>query len=153
MSSIMKPLEYNASPNSGHSHHRRKSRRWLWITLGIVALVCVLGGVLVWNFAVNPALAEEQYYIAIKNQDYAKAYSFLGSEVQARLSQRAFIQQAQLQDEALGRMTRYTEDNIPIGDPATITETVTRALGSTYTVHLELRQERSAWKITSFDRT
>jgi hypothetical protein len=152
MSNVMKPLEYSASPAFGQTKHHRKSRHWVWITLGVVAPLCVLGGVLVWNFAVNPALAEEQHYIAIKNQDYAKAYTSLRSEVQARLSKQAFIQQAQQQDEALGKMTRYSEDNLPFGDPATITETVTRAHGTTYIVHLQLRQEGGTWKITSFDR-
>ena len=141
-----KPLDYSASPTFSHTKHHRKSRRWVWITLVVVALLCVLGGVLVWNFAVNPALAEEQYYIAIRNQDYAKAYTSLGSEVQVRLSQQAFIQQAQQQDETLGKMTRYSEDNLPFGDPATITETVTRAYGTTYKVHLELRQEEGCGK-------
>jgi hypothetical protein len=124
----------------------------VWIGLGVFALLCVFGGVLVWTFSVSPVLAEEQYYIAIRNQDYAKAYSYLGSDMRARLSQQAFIQQAQQQDETLGRMTRYKENNFPLGDPATITVTVTRAQGTTYTVHLELRQEGGAWKITSFDR-
>jgi hypothetical protein len=127
MSNILKsPLKESLSPVLGSPQRHRKSRRWVWITLGVLALLCVLGALVV-NFSVSPAIAEEQYYIAIREQDYAKAYSYLGSEVQARLSQQAFIQQAQQQDEALGRMTRYTEDNIPIGYPATLTETVTRA--------------------------
>jgi Tfp pilus assembly protein PilN len=147
--SIQSTFEKNAATASNRP--RRKSRRWLWITLGIVALLCI-PGVLAVNFTVNPAIAEEQYYIAIRDQDYARAYSYLGSDVQARLSQQAFIQQAQQQDEALGKVTRYTEDNLPAGVTATITETVTRAHGATYKVHLELRQEGGAWKITSFDR-
>lgn len=152
MSNIMKsPAEYSVSRVLGSIQHR-KSKRWVWIALGVFALLCVLGGTLVWTFSINPAIAEEQYYIAIRSQDYAKAYTYLGSGVQARLSQQAFTQQAQQQDEALGRMTRYTQDNLPIGDPATITETVTRAHGVTYMVHLDLRQEAGAWKITSFDR-
>ena len=65
-------------------------QRWVWITLGVFTLLCVLGA-LVWSFSVNPALAEEQYYIAIRDQDYARAYSYLGSEMQAGLSQQAFI--------------------------------------------------------------
>jgi len=153
MSNIMKPpLEYSASPVPGSTQQPRKSRRWVWIVLGVFALLCVLGSALVWIFAVNPAIAGEQYYIAIRNQDYAKAYSYLGSDLQARLSQEAFTQQAQQQDAALGRVTQYTYGNFPIGDPATATETVTRAHGTTYTVHLELRQEGGGWKITSFDR-
>jgi flagellar basal body-associated protein FliL len=153
MSNIMKPPpEYSAYPVPGSTQHHRKSKRWVWIVLGVFALLCVLGGALVWTFAVNPAIAGEQYYIAIRDQDYAKAYTYLGPDLQARLSQDAFIQQAQQQDAALGRVSHYTYGNYPIGDPATATEVVTRAHGTTYTVHLELRLEGSAWKIAAFDR-
>jgi hypothetical protein len=120
--------------------------------LGVVALLCVVGGALVWTFSVSPLIASEAYYVAIRDQDYAKAYTYLGADMKARLSREAFIQQARQQDETLGRMTRYTEDNFPFGDPATITEAVTRAHGTTYKVHLELRHEGGAWKITAFDR-
>ncbi len=89
MSNIMNPPEYSASHVSGHTQQHRKSRRWVWIALGVFALLLVLGGALVWTFSVSPILAEEQYYIAIRNQDYAKAYTYLGSDLQARLSQEA----------------------------------------------------------------
>ncbi len=54
MSSIMKPPapESGASPYPkyapfpGYTQPPRKSRRWVWITVGIVALLCILGGTL-----------------------------------------------------------------------------------------------------------
>jgi Tfp pilus assembly protein PilN len=54
-------LEERAATVPSHPQQRRKSRRWVWITLGVFALLGVLG-VLVVNFTVNPAIAEEQLY-------------------------------------------------------------------------------------------
>jgi hypothetical protein len=139
MSNIMKPPpQYGAPPVQP-----RRSYRWVWITLGTLVLVGLVGGALVWIFAVSPTIASDQYYTAIRDQNYAKAYADLGSDLQARLSQEAFIQRAQQQDEALGRVSKYSYVSLPLGDPATETLTVTRADGTTYTAHLELRHARS----------
>ena len=166
MSNIMKPPpEYNAppypnyAPVPGSSQQPRKSYRWVWITLGILALVCIIGGgLLIWGLGSaihtfgGPTIASDQYYNAIRDQDFARAYTFLGSGVKAELSQEAFTQQAQQQDEAYGRVSEFSYANVPTGDPANATLTVTRANGTSYTMHLEMRQEGGAWKITSFDR-
>jgi hypothetical protein len=92
------------------------------------------------------------YYSAIKDQDYGKAYSYLGSGLQREYSQQAFTQVAQKQDAAYGKVSRFGMTSIPMGDPAYITLTVTRTNGTSYDVHLELRQEGGAWKVTAFDR-
>jgi hypothetical protein len=164
MSSIMKPPSpgYSAppypnyAPFPGYTQPPRRSYRWVWITLGILLLVCVVGVALVVGFAVSsvggPTIASDQYYTAIRDQDYARAYSYLGSNVRAMLSQEAFTQAAQQQDAAFGRVSKYAYTNVPVGDPATANLTVTRANGTSYTVHLELRQEGGVWKITAFDR-
>jgi hypothetical protein len=166
MSSVMQPPpEYHAPPYPnygpvpGASQKPRKSYRWVWITLGILGLVCVLGGtLLIWGIgsAINTfggaTIASDQYYTAIREQDYARAYSFLGSNVKAGISQEAFTQQAQQQDAAYGRVREFSYANVPVGDLASATLTVTRANGTTYTVHLEMRQEEGMWKITAFDR-
>jgi hypothetical protein len=39
-----------------------------------------------------------------------------------------------------------------MGDPATAALAVTRVYGSTYTMHLEIRQGGGEWKITAFDQ-
>jgi hypothetical protein len=152
------PLHPNGAPFPGSPHRRRSSRRWVWIIVGIVALLCILGGTLLAvgvGFVVNnfgQSHATDMYYSAIKTQDYATAYASLGSDVKARLSQEAFTQTAQQNDRAEGRVSRFGFLNVPTGDPANVTLTVTRANGTSYTVHLELRQEAGAWKITAFDR-
>ena len=148
------PPSYTGAP--GYYQRPTPSYRWLWIVLGVFALLCLLGGALVWVFVVSPVggptIASDQYYTAIRDQDYAKAYGYLGSDLQATLSREDFTRQAQQQDAAFGRVSHYSYSNVPLGDPAAATITVTRASGTTYMVHLELRQEGGAWKITIFDR-
>jgi hypothetical protein len=167
MSNIMKPptSEYSTLPVPsyarvpGSSPPPRKSSRWVWITLGILALVCIVGAALLafgLGMAVNtyggPTIASDQYYTAIKNQDFAKAYTFLGSHLKTVYSQEEFTQMAQERDAAAGKVNHYSYANIPAGDPTTAILTVTRANGTTYTVHLEMRQEGGVWKVTAFDR-
>lgn len=166
MSSIMQPPpEYHAPPYPnyppapGSSQQPRKSYLWLWITLGVLAFVCVMGGwLLIWGIGSaihsygGATIASDQYYTAIRDQNYTRAYSFLGSNVKTGISQEAFTQQAQQQDEAYGRVSTYSYGNVPMGDPANATVTVIRANGTSYLVHLEMSQEAGAWKITAFDR-
>ncbi len=166
MSSTMHPPpEYHAppypnyTPGPGASRQTGKSYRWVWITLGILALVCVIGGwLLIWGIgsAINTyggaTIASDQYYNAVRDQDYARAYTFLGSDVKAGLSQQAFTQQAQQQDEAYGHVSSYSYGNVPMGDPANVTLTVIRTNGTSYMVHLEMSQKGGVWKISAFDR-
>ena len=157
MSSIMKPpapqsgaLPPYDAPFPGDTQPRRKSHCWVWI----VTLLCILGGTLlalgagwaVTTYYHSSLRASDMYYSAIKTQDYGTTYSYLGSGLQT------FTQAAQQQDAVLGPVSRFGMTNIHTGDPAYVTLTVTRTHGTTYDVHLELRQEEGAWKITTFDR-
>ncbi len=129
------PLYPNDAPFPGSNQQPRKSRLWLWILLGIVALICILGGTL---FALGVSFVAnnygqthttDMYYTAIKTQDYARAYSYLGSNVKAGLSQEAFTQAAQQRDVTDGKVSRFGFLNVPTGDPANVTLTVTRTNG------------------------
>jgi len=177
MSSIMKPPapESSAPPNPnyapfpGYTQQPRKSHHWVWITVGILALVSILGGTLlalgagwaVTTYYHSSLRASDMYYSAIKTQDYGTAYTYLGSRLQTEYSQQTFTQAALQQDAVAGKVSSFGMANIPTGDPAYVTLTVTRTNGTsytggtnetTYTVHLELRQEGGAWKVTAFDR-
>lgn len=164
MSNLMiPPPEYRTPPIPDYARYpvynqrpRPSSHRWLWITLGTVVLVCIIGGALLVGFAASsvggPTIASDQYYTALRDQDYARAYSFLGSELKAAYSQGTFTQMAQQRDAADGRVTRYSYQNIPVGSPTPVVLTVARAGGATYTVHLEMQQEGGAWVISAFDR-
>jgi len=163
---ITPPLPESSAPPApgyaqppGFSQQPRKSNRWVWIVLGTLALLCLLGTMLLafgLGVAVvtvgGPTIASDQYYTAIRTQDYARAYTYLGSHVKAEFSQETFTQAAQQQDAAEGRVMRYAYTNVPIGDPATVHLTVTRAQGTSYTVNLEMRWEAGMWKVTAFDR-
>ena len=138
----------------------KKSHRWVWITVGIVALLFVLGSTLlalgagwaVTTYYHSSLRASDMYYSAIKTQDYGTAYGYLGSHLRTEYSQQTFTQAAQQQDAVAGTVRSFGMTNIPTGDPAYVTLTVTRANGITYDVHLELQQEGGAWKVTAFDR-
>lgn len=167
MSNIMKPPtpEYSAPPIPGYApppvynQPPRQSYRWVWIAVSVLVAVSIVGVVLLAlgvGFAVNtyggPTIASDQYYSALRDQNYTRAYSFLGAHLKTVYSQEAFTQMAQERDEAFGRVSEYAYTNVPSGDPATVNLTVTRADGNTYTVNLEMRQEAGAWKVTAFDR-
>jgi hypothetical protein len=159
MSSIMKPPPESSAPPApkytpfpGYTQPRRSSYRWLWIMLGIVIVLGILGGVLLALYYNSPLRASDMYYSAIKTQDYATAYSYLGSHLKSEYSLQSFTQAAQHQDALAGRVSRFGMTNIPMSEPAYVTLTVTRMNGTTYDVHLELRQEGGAWKVTAFDR-
>jgi hypothetical protein len=130
----------------------------VWIAVGVLVAVSIVGVILLalgLGFAANtyggPTIASDQYYTAIRNQDYARAYSFLGAHLKTVYSQEAFTRMAQERDASAGTVSEYAYTNVPIGDPATVNLTVTRADGTTYTVQLEMRQEAGAWKVTAFD--
>lgn len=116
-----------------------------------VGLLALGVGIMVQTVA-GPSTIADQYYSAIKKQDYAMAYSYLGSRLQTVYDQQAFTRSAQHNDAASGKVTSVSFSGVPTGDPASVYVTVTRMSGSAYTVHLEWRQEGGTWKITSLDR-
>ena len=153
---------------------QRSSLRWLWITLAVVGGILVLGcggciiasvaGLGIFGRAVSTAIAPSatanSYYNAIKKQDYATAFTYLdtsGTSVKGQqVSKDAFIILGQTIDATKGTVSSFSQSGISLntstssGNTATVTMDVTRN-GSSYTVHLELRQENNVWKITSVD--
>jgi hypothetical protein len=153
---------------------QRSSLRWLWITLAIVGGILVLGcggciiasvaGLGIFGRAVSTAIAPSatanSYYNAIKKQDYATAFTYLdtsGASVEGRqVSKDAFIILGQTIDATKGTVSSFSQSGVSLntsasnGTTATVTMNVTRN-GSTYTVHLQLRQENNVWKITGVD--
>jgi hypothetical protein len=96
----------------------------------------------------------DQYYTAIRNQDYAQAYTFLDASLKTSMTQEQFIQMARSRDTAEGVISKL--DTIApdfASNPAEyVVVTATRSHGTSYTVHLQLRQVGQNWKITAFDR-
>ncbi len=161
-------------PMPGYEQPQRASLRWLWITLAIVGGILVLGcggciiasvaGIGIFGRAVSTAIAPSttanSYYNAIKKQDYGTAFTYLdisGASVEGQqVSKDAFIILGQTIDATKGTVSSFSQSGISLntstssGNTATVTMDVTRN-GSSYTVHLELRQENNVWKITRVD--
>jgi len=136
----------------------RRRGRILWIVLGIIVvlvLACVGGAialVVTNNGATN---AVNQYYMAVEQQDYATAYTYLDTSGIAlngqSLTQALYIQANQAIDIARGKVSSYaitsTSTNSNNGvNTAAITVNVTRN-GQSYDVHLQLKQESNGCKI------
>jgi hypothetical protein len=122
---------------------------WILVVLGIAAILGSLNGL--WAFwpVARPGIIVDQYYSAIRNHDYARAYTFLGASLTASLTLEQFTQIALEQDAAYGGVSNYV---IASDLAENVTVTVTRAHGPSYTVHLQGRQVGKAWKITAFYR-
>jgi hypothetical protein len=145
----------------------KKRSRWLWIVLGIVAvlvLACGLGTYFIANAVQhNPATdAVNGYFTDFKNQNYSHAYSYFSSGMQVTaggqttdLTQDVFTQLAQGYDSQKGKLTDYsiTSTNLQSNNGTNTgdyTIHVTRS-GGAYDVHLSLQQQGDEWKIVKFD--
>jgi flagellar basal body-associated protein FliL len=143
---------------------RRRPLRTLAIIVGIIVLLIIAGVVALFVTVNNsPAKAvSQQYYDAIKGQNYTTAFSFLDPTMtltiqgqQQKINQQSFTQVAQAYDAQKGKVTAYSITSISVsssntaGNTASITVHVTR--NSSYDVHLVLQQQGNTWKIVSFD--
>lgn len=142
---------------------RKGPRRGLWIALAIIGGVIVLGCAacaifggsiigLAFGLTAGPRNAVDDYYKAIEQQDYAKAYTYLdtsGVSIQGQqVTQPVYTQAAQAIDRVEGPVTNYTTTNTNVNnDTATVTVNVTRGTRAT-TQTLSLRKIGNDWKIT-----
>ncbi|GAC1424301.1 MAG: hypothetical protein PVS3B3_10950 [Ktedonobacteraceae bacterium] len=158
--------QYGQPPIYAQPQPQKRSLRWLWITLGVIGGIVVLGcaacgiaGVFGVNFvaqAVGPAVVSGQYYAAMSQQDYTKAYSYLDTSsisVQGQaVTQQAYAQAAQIVDTTQGKVTKSSSTGFNVtNDTATVTMSITRARAA-YDVHLQLKKIGNDWKIVSMDR-
>jgi hypothetical protein len=143
---------------------QKKSLKWLWITLGVVGgifvLSCAICGSLglFANLGGGPDSAVQSYYDAIKKQDYATAYTFIGPNATYTSptdgtsipipSQQAYTTFAQALDQKYGTLTDYQTSSG--SDNNHMVVTVTRG-GKQYTIHLTLTKVNNDWKITNAD--
>jgi Domain of unknown function (DUF4878) len=149
----------------------KKRRRWplplvIAIIVGIVVLACVGGFAAIFLVLFNspPKTVVQQYYDAIKSQDYAMAYSYLDPTIEItfqggsqQITQQAYTQAAQAYDAIKGKVSDFSITYVGInsssstGNTADVTVQVTRN-GNAYEVNLKLRQEGNDWKIVSIDQ-
>ncbi len=156
-----------AAPGYMPPQQLKRSRRGLWIVLGIIGglivLSCAVCGILfvagVGFFAKTvaaPALVANQYYSAVSQQHYTTAYSYLNTNLIAQnnqpLTQELYTTAAQTLDTAKGTVSNYSVGNISVNNnTASVTVSVTRGSTPAYDVQLQLQQVNGTWKITRFD--
>ena len=134
------------------------------IILGIVGLLILLvvGGIiaLVVSVGHSPATSVvNNYYTALKDQNYAQAYSYLAPNLkfnsnQQTLTQYLFVRGSQQIDVQKGKISKYAITSTSLNsnngvNTGQFTLSATRN-GSPYDVHLNLRDEGGLWKIVSF---
>ncbi len=161
---------YGPPPMQGYAQPVQKpaSLRWLWITLsivgGVLVLACVgcgVAGVLGANFfskVVGPAVVSSQYYVAVSQQEYSTAYSYMDAgtiSVQGQpLTQQDFVMAGQSLDASMGKVTTSSSTSFNVtNDTAAVTMRVARSGSATpYYAHLKLKKIGNDWKIISIDR-
>lgn len=136
----------------------RRRRRILWIVLGIiVVLLLAVGAIALFSFVTNNGAtsAVNQYYMAVEQQDYATAYTYLDTSGIGPNGQSLTQALYQAIDIARGKVSSYSITSTSINpnngvNTAAITVNVTRN-GQSYDVHLQLKQESNGWKIVRTD--
>jgi hypothetical protein len=157
---IMSAPTYIQPPDA--EQQRKRSRRTLWIILGVVGASIVIGSItfsLLVATGVITALntlkhtgpTPVRYYLNIVEQDYAQAYTNLDSSATINgqpVDQQAFTTLVNAADAQKGKVTGFIiKDG---SDPSHVTLTVYRG-GQSYDVHLVLKLENGDWKIISAD--
>ena len=160
---------YGAQPAPGYMPppQAKRSRRGLWIVLGIIGglivLSCAVCGILFATGAaffaktvVGPAIVVNDYYNAVEKQDYSKAYSYISTNLIAQnnqtLTQELYTTAAKGLDTLKGNVSNYSVGSVSVNNnTASVTVSVTRGSASPYDVHLQLQQVNGSWKITSYD--
>ena len=95
------------------------------------------------------------YYQAIKQKDYVKAFSFVDANATTqdgkKLTENLLAQMASSQDANYGPISNV--EMMPASNDGTqITLTLDRGSGLHYHTHLTMKKEGSDWKIVSLDR-
>jgi hypothetical protein len=142
---------------------QKKSLKWLWITLSIVAGVFVLfcavcGSLALFANSSGPDSTVKEYYKAVQSKDYATAYTYFapgaafsdpqsGKKIPVTTSA-AYILVAQTLDKELGTLTDYETSSG--SDTNHVNVSVTRG-GKQYAIHLTMTKIDDKWKILNAD--
>jgi hypothetical protein len=135
---------------------RRSSRSWLWIVGGIFVVLLLLGGALWFALATgvfaSPAATVSNYYNAVEQQDYHKAFSyfhFSNSDSDQQSVEASYVALSRLADAFEGELQSYQIASTEVsGDTATVVAHLIRANRS-YDATLQLTRIGSDWKITN----
>jgi len=142
---------------------KQRSLRWLWITLGALAGLLVVGGG-AGAFALAqynaPAGAASQFCTDLKTQDYNSAYTILSAKLKAAYNSDQFHQANGALDAAEGKVTACgaasgsgSYDYSLGGSTATVTAVVTRDKQGNLNLQggIHLVNESDGWKVDRLD--
>ncbi len=141
-----------AQAQTKHSHTA------LWLAIGAIAAVAIFSIIVVLGVWVGLNQIKEtgptpaRFYLALQSQNYALAYTYLdaGAKISNQdFSQQSFIAQAAQTDSRSTAISGFEFNDK--GSPDAATVKVSRG-GSSYEVHLTLKQVDGRWLITSLDR-
>ena len=123
----------------------------LLLVCGVTSAVAVASGVWFHNQLTDPSQTTLDFYSALHQQDYKRAYSFFSTGAQSRLSQSAFTTQFSAYDSVGGIVQSYTVDGDSKiqGSNAVVTVDVVRR-GSENQAQVQtisLVSENGSWKI------
>lgn len=138
----------------------RKSRRGLWIALGIVAAVLVLagsGGAFAFTQYFAPATALGTFCGHLKTQDYSAAYNELSANLKSQFTADQFNQGSQTLDKIEGTVTSCTTAagssyNYSFGSStAAVTAVIKRTTAGDLQGVVHLKNEQGGWKVDGLD--
>ncbi len=139
----------------------RKSRKGLWITLGVIAAVLVVGcsgvGFAFYQF-LAPATAAGEMCGFFKTQNYTAGYTLLSANLRAQISADQFAQTGQALDQiegkvqSCGQATGGTPYQYSLGSStASVTVVIARATAGNMQGVIHLKNESGGWKVDGLD--
>lgn len=139
----------------------RKSRKGLWITLGVIAAVLVVGcsgvGFAFYQF-LAPATAAGEMCGVFKTQNYTAGYTLLSANLRAQISADQFAQTGQALDQiegkvqSCGQATGGTAYQYSLGSgTASVTVVLARASAGNMQGTIHLKNESGGWKVDGLD--
>jgi uncharacterized protein YegP (UPF0339 family) len=126
------------------------------LSCAVCGILFVTGAAFFAKTVAAPVTTVNQYYNAVKSQDYNTAYSFISTNLTASngqtLTQELYTTAAQALDGVKGKVSNFSVGNVSVtNNTASVTVSVTRGSTPAYDVHLQLQQVNGSWKITSYD--
>jgi hypothetical protein len=139
----------------------KKSLRWLWITLGVIAALLVVvggGGAFALSQYLAPATAAVSFCSDLKAQNYTAAYGLLSSNLKSQLTQDTFVQGSGELDTAEGKVTacgQASGSNVytySLGSStAEVKASITRSTAGALEGVVHLKNENGSWKVDGLD--
>jgi hypothetical protein len=139
----------------------RRSRRTLWIVLGILAAVVLLvagSAAYAYGQYTAPGDAANSFCSDLKTQNYTRAYEQLSARQRAQFARDQFVQGSALLDRLEGKVTSCQLVNTGGaygyslgGSSAALTTVINREIAGALEGTVHLKNENGAWKVDGLD--